>query len=325
QHHSVNAFLDEGADNLFLIFVIVLSQGRVPRQIYVDSLLEQIANGFLRSRVNGLPVLVQRPLRDARDRERSAHGSALSWSYFARSYATHPSVSISHDGESAHARVLAGSRGLCKPTRKCENGAGAKPYDGRRNREGRHTRKAWRGRELPEGRGDSFRVARQSGELGAPELDLADVVRPGLLRDRNDVHGGVALRRGALWSGSISRLAATVGFDDHRGTRFAEDGARHQAALRADARAQVGDFDGGVRHVRRRLQQQRGCPGREPGDSCRRLRARVPAAPRSSPLREHPASKEDRRRPRQLPQVPQLIIDDVYFASQTDVDPGCNN
>ena len=50
------------------------------------------------------------------------------------------------------------------------------------------------------------------------------------------------------------RLAASVRLDDHRRTRLAKNGAGHQAALRANARAEVGDFDGRLRDFRWRLQ-----------------------------------------------------------------------
>ncbi len=48
-----------------------------------------------------------------------------------------------------------------------------------------------------------FRVARQGGQLGAAELDLAHVVWACVLRDRDDVNGGIALRHFPFPGGSL--------------------------------------------------------------------------------------------------------------------------
>ena len=53
-------------------------------------------------------------------------------------------------------------------------------------------------------------------------------------------------------------------------------------ALRPDARSQVGDLDGRVRLVRRRVQQLRDRPGRRQDRAGGRLRARLPAAARGA-------------------------------------------
>ena len=78
------------------------------------------------------------------------------------------------------------------------------------------------------------------------------------------------------------------------GTTLAEDGSGHQAALRPDARAEVGDFDGGVRDVWRRIQQLRDCAGMQSGDSCGCVCAGMPPAAGSSALRDSAIAEEDR-------------------------------
>ncbi len=85
------------------------------------------------------------------------------------------------------------------------------------------------------------------GELDAQGLHLADDVWASLLRDRDDVDGRLALRYCALWSGSISPVAAAERSHDHCWARVEQDGACDPAIVGADARAEVGDFDGSRR------------------------------------------------------------------------------
>src|SRR5690606_2510179 len=103
--------------------------------------------------------------------------------------------------------------------------------------------------------------ARLRGELGASELALADAVRHGMLRDRDDGDGGVALRSGAVRDGTHVVLAAAGGSADLRGPGDLQDGARAAADLGSDAAAEVGDLDGGVRVVWRRVRRLLDGPG----------------------------------------------------------------
>ena len=52
--------------------------------------------------------------------------------------------------------------------------------------------KAGRFRQAAAGRRNYLHAARQGRELGAQKFHLAAGIRPRVLRDRNDVHGGVA-------------------------------------------------------------------------------------------------------------------------------------
>ncbi len=65
------------------------------------------------------------------------------------------------------------------------------------------------------------------------------------------------------------------------GRALPEDGPGPPPRLRPDARAQVGDLDGRLRVVRRRVRQLRPGPGRRSGGAGRRLHPRLPAASRS--------------------------------------------
>src|SRR5579872_2014412 len=55
----------------------------------------------------------------------------------------------------------------------------------------------------------------------------------------------------------------------------------------------MGDLDGRLRHLDRRVFELRAGAG-ESGDSGRRLRSRLPAAPRAIDLRDYHAAKENR-------------------------------
>ncbi len=68
--------------------------------------------------------------------------------------------------------------------------------------------------------------------------------------------------------------------DDRRRPGQPEDGSGAAAALRPDARAQVGDLDGRLRQLRRHVQQLRHRPGRRPRRPGRHVPARLPAAAR---------------------------------------------
>jgi hypothetical protein len=62
------------------------------------------------------------------------------------------------------------------------------------------------------------------------------------------------------------------------GARVEQDGAGDPPFVSTDAGAEMGDFDGRLRHFHRRVQQLRADSG-EPGDPDRRVRAGMPAAP----------------------------------------------
>ena len=76
-----------------------------------------------------------------------------------------------------------------------------------------------------------------------------------------------------------------------------QDGARAQARVRPDARAEVRDLVRLVLQLRRPvLGLVLGHQGRGPDRADRRLRPRLPAAARGAPARDHPAPGEDRAR-----------------------------
>src|SRR5208283_3865140 len=72
-------------------------------------------------------------------------------------------------------------------------------------------------------------------------------------------------------------LTAAVGLNDRCRPGFAEDGAGDPPPLRSDAGTEMGDLHGGMRYLRRRLQQlcsgTRGQPGDSRGCICSRLPA----------------------------------------------------
>src|SRR5439155_4746788 len=106
---------------------------------------------------------------------------------------------------------------------------------------------------------------------------LADDLRPGLLRDRDDGDQRLALRPGPLRGRGLPRQPAAGRPDDRVRPGQPEDGPGRQAALRPDAGAKVRDRDGRLRLVRRRVQQLRDRPGRRQDRPGRRLRAGLPA------------------------------------------------
>ena len=98
-----------------------------------------------------------------------------------------------------------------------------------------------------------FHPARRGDELDAQELALADADGPGLLRDRTDGHGLRAFRHRPLWRRGDALLAATMRRHDRRRHGHLQDGARGEAHLRSDARAEMGHRDGRLRLERRHV------------------------------------------------------------------------
>ena len=80
---------------------------------------------------------------------------------------------------------------------------------------------------------------RQGAQLDPQVVRLADDVRSGLLRHRDDGDGRLQLRHRPLRFGPLPRDAASGRPDDRGRHGVAEDGAPRQAALRADAGAEV--------------------------------------------------------------------------------------
>src|SRR5206468_9153288 len=103
-----------------------------------------------------------------------------------------------------------------------------------------------------------------------------------------------ALRHRPFRCRSVSWQSPAIRLDDRRGTSLTKNGARPPPHLRPDARTEMGDFDGRLRLDWRRVRQLRARPGRRPGRPCRRLRARLSAAPRITHLRHRHAPAEDR-------------------------------
>ncbi len=134
-------------------------------------------------------------------------------------------------------------------------------------------------------------------QLGPAVEPLAARVRPGLLRDRDDLHGVEPVRHRAVRRRGVPGLAPPGRRDDRLGHRHQDDDADDRPALRPDARAQVRDLDGRLRHRRRPVQGglQRRLRDRQvpPG---RRLHPRLPADPAGTAQRPDHAPEEDRRR-----------------------------
>ncbi len=86
-------------------------------------------------------------------------------------------------------------------------------------------------------------------QLGTKVEPLAAGLWAGLLRDRDDLHGVEPVRHRPLRRRGLSRLAAPGRPDDRLGHRHQDDDAHDRPALRPDARAQVCDVDGGLRHA----------------------------------------------------------------------------
>ncbi|CAA9507850.1 MAG: NADH-ubiquinone oxidoreductase chain B, partial [uncultured Rubrobacteraceae bacterium] len=113
-----------------------------------------------------------------------------------------------------------------------------------------------------------------------------------------DEHGHGPQRPRPLRRRLLHRLAAAGRRHDRLRHRLYQDGRADDAPLRADAGAQVGDRDGGLRHKRRPVPRRLLRPhGRGQGDSRGRLRAGLSAAARGAHLRHHDAPEEDRARP----------------------------
>jgi hypothetical protein len=101
------------------------------------------------------------------------------------------------------------------------------------------------------GQGLRRRPARQAGELGAHRLAVADDLRAGLLRGRDDAH---AYSRYDLDRfGIIPAEPAAVRRDDRRRHADQQDGAGAAQGLRPDGRAALGDLHGLLRQRRRLL------------------------------------------------------------------------
>ena len=95
-------------------------------------------------------------------------------------------------------------------------------------------------------------VARQRHQLGAQRLDVADDLRPRLLRGRDDARRRRALRPRPLRH-RVPAEPAPVRRDDRRRHAVQQDGAGAAQGLRPDGRAALGDLDGLVRQRRRLL------------------------------------------------------------------------
>src|SRR6267143_5919755 len=131
-------------------------------------------------------------------------------------------------------------------------------------------------------------------QLGAQVGALADDVWAGVLRHRDDRVFDRAVRYRALWVGGISAQPTAVGSNDRLRDGHAEDGAGGEENLRADARAEVGDFDGRVLVGRRAVQYLCRAAGRRPhrADGC--VCDRMPAASGEFVLRAAEAAGQDR-------------------------------
>ena len=128
---------------------------------------------------------------------------------------------------------------------------------------------------------DQLRQVAQAAHVAPqlqPQVLAVDVpVGPGVLRDRDGRRARrPALRRDAPRRHPVPGEPAPGRPDRHLGHRHRQDGARDQAALRADARPEVRHLDGLVRELRRSLLGLvLGHEGRRPDHPGRRVRARV--------------------------------------------------
>ncbi|CAA9374654.1 MAG: NADH-ubiquinone oxidoreductase chain B, partial [uncultured Gemmatimonadetes bacterium] len=125
-------------------------------------------------------------------------------------------------------------------------------------------------------------------QLGAHQLALADAVRHGVLRHRDDGHRRHPVRPGPLRHGAHELQPAPGRPADLRGARELQDGSRAQEDLGADALAQVEHQHGRLRQHGRRVRRVQHGAGDRHDHPRRRVRARLPAAPRVADLR-HPA------------------------------------
>ncbi|CAA9236137.1 MAG: NADH-ubiquinone oxidoreductase chain B, partial [uncultured Acidimicrobiales bacterium] len=141
------------------------------------------------------------------------------------------------------------------------------------------------------------RHARGRRQVGPPQQRLARLVRPRLLRHRDDADGRRPLRPGPLRHGGLPPVAPPGGPHDRGGAGEPEDGAGPAPGLRPDGRAEVGPRHGGVRQLGGHVQQLRHRAGRRPDRPRRRLRPRVPTQPRDAPpLDPHAAPAHQHRR-----------------------------
>ena len=142
------------------------------------------------------------------------------------------------------------------------------------------------------GQGLCRRPARQAGELGAHRLAVADDLRPGLLRRRDDAHRDEPLRSRPLRR-RVPAEPAPVRRDDRRRHAVQQDGAGAAQGLRPDGRAALGDLDGLLRQWRRLLSLFLfGGARLRPHRAGRYLCPGLPADRRGAALR-HPAAAEE--------------------------------
>ena len=69
QHNALYALADKALDHLGLLLAVILPQGALPDNVDVSPRLREVLHRLHRSRVNRLPVLVGRALRDHCDGE----------------------------------------------------------------------------------------------------------------------------------------------------------------------------------------------------------------------------------------------------------------
>ena len=96
--------------------------------------------------------------------------------------------------------------------------------------------------------GQAARHGRHGLQLGPAVEPLAAGLRPGLLRHRDDLHGVQPVRHRPVRRRGLPRLAPPGRRDDRLGHRHQDDDADDRPALRPDARAEVRDQHGGLRH-----------------------------------------------------------------------------
>ena len=80
------------------------------------------------------------------------------------------------------------------------------------------------------------------------EFLVANALRVGLLRRRDDAHGSASLWHGPLWRG-VPCQPSSVRCDDRCRDVDKQDGTRPEEGLRSDAGAKMGDFNGKVRKM----------------------------------------------------------------------------
>ncbi len=145
--------------------------------------------------------------------------------------------------------------------------------------------------------GSTARDYRHGLQLGPPVGTLAAGVRPGVLRDRDDLHGFEPVRHRPVRRRGLPRVAAASRPDDCLGHRHQDDDADDRPAVRPDAGAEIRDRDGRLRHRRRPVQgglQRR--VGRRQVHPGRRVYSRLPAHAAGASERIDRSAEEDRRR-----------------------------